>query len=152
MASIRHCSCTALRIGQVSLDKTINYLWFVGMGVCNKIDCLNHIFGHTKNVKIVSLADHWLNGSDLAQLTITHYASYWSSNIRTCNDVKFEQMYSVNELSFEMASEVAAVKLMGKNIILSIPVEILNNNDIAHFKNCLNCHYNKLGLVWIPLQ
>lgn len=55
-------------------------------------------------------------------------------------------MYSVNELSFEMASEVAAVKLVGKNIILSIPVEILNNNDIAHFKNCFNCLYNKLGL------
>lgn len=61
-------------------------------------------------------------------------------------------MYSVKELSFEMASEVAAVKLMEKNIILSFPVEILNNNYIAHFKNCLNCLYNKLGLVWIPLQ
>lgn len=46
-----------------------------------------------------------------------------------------------------MASEVAAVKLMGKNIILSFPVEILINNYIAHFKNCLNCLYNKLGLV-----
>lgn len=134
----------------VSLDATakmpyyLNSIFWNVQGLFTKIDSLKHLFDSKKVKVIVAIAEHWLNDSDIVQLTLPNFkcASYYCRPTRlhggvaifVHEDVNFKEIHCVKMLSIEMVCEVIAVELTDEKIIF-LSLYRPYNNAVDYFNN-----------------